>query len=145
MEYKASDELKKMIGQFEGIELKAYLCPAGVLTIGIGHTKGVKKGDVITREKAYELLEEDIKPIEDYLNDLKICDTQGEFDALVDFIFNLGTGNFKSSTLYKNIKQKRSDKDICNQFKRWVYANGKKLTGLVRRREAECDLWMSGK
>lgn len=145
MEYKASDELKKMIGQFEGIEFKAYRCPAGVLTIGIGHTKGVKKGDVITKEKAYELLEEDVKPIEDYLNSIKICKTQGEFDALVDFIFNLGTGNFKSSTLYKYIKAGRSDREICSQFKRWVYAGGEKLNGLVRRREAECEMWMKNK
>lgn len=145
MEYSASDKLKQLIRSFEGLELKAYLCPAGVLTIGIGHTKGVKKGDVITEKKAYELLEEDIKPIEEYLNKLNVCNTQGEFDALVDFIFNLGVGNFKSSTLYKYIKQKKTDKEICDQLMRWVYAGGKKLSGLVKRREAECDLWMSEK
>ena len=145
MEYKASDELKELIGQFEGLVLKAYRCPAGVLTIGFGHTKGVKAGQTITEEQAYKFLEEDIKPIEKYLNKVNICKTQGEFDALVDFIFNLGLGSFKSSTLYKYIKAGRSDDDICSQFRRWVYANGKKLNGLVRRREAECDLWMSNK
>lgn len=143
MQYKISDKGIRLICSFEGLELKAYLCPAGVWTIGIGHTKNVKKGDVITKEQAIQYFKDDVRPIEDYLNKLDICETQGQFDALVSFIFNLGVGNFKSSTLLKKIKNKASDEEICAQFRRWVYAGGKKLNGLVRRREAECSLWIS--
>lgn len=143
MQYKISDKGIRLICSFEGLELKAYLCPAGVWTIGIGHTKNVKKGDVITKEQAIQYFKDDVRPIEDYLNKLDICETQGQFDALVSFIFNLGVGNFKMSTLFKKIKNKASNGEICAQFRRWVYAGGKKLNGLVRRREAECSLWIS--
>ena len=143
MQYKISDKGVRLICSFEGLELRAYLCPAGVWTIGIGHTKDVKKGDVITKEQAIQYFKDDVRPIEDYLNKLNICETQGQFDALVSFIFNLGVGNFRKSTLLKEIKNKASDDEICAQFRRWVYAGGKKLNGLVRRREAECSLWIS--
>lgn len=143
MQYKISDKGVRLICSFEGLELKAYLCPAGIWTIGIGHTKGVKKGDVITKEQAIQYFKDDVRPIEDYLNKLNICETQGQFDALVSFIFNLGIGNFRKSTLFKKIKNKASNDEICAQFRRWVYAGGKKLNGLVRRREAECSLWIS--
>lgn len=143
MQYKISDKGIELIRSFEGLELKAYLCPAGILTIGIGHTKGVKKGDTITEEQALQYFKDDVEPIENYLNKLNICETQGQFDALVSFIFNLGKGSFSRSTLLKKIKNKASDEEICAQFMRWVYAGGKKLNGLVRRREAECSLWIS--
>ena len=143
MQYKISDKGIELIRSFEGLELKAYLCPAGILTIGIGHTKGVKKGDTITEEQALQYFKDDIEPIENYLNKLNICETQGQFDALVSFIFNLGKGSFSRSTLLKKIKNKASDEEICAQFMRWVYAGGKKLNGLIRRRKAECELWKS--
>lgn len=143
MQYKISDKGIELIRSFEGLELKAYLCPAGILTIGIGHTKGVKKGDTITEEQALQYFKDDVEPIENYLNKLNICETQGQFDALVSFIFNLGKGSFSRSTLLKKIKNKASDEEICAQFMRWVYAGGKKLNGLIRRRKAECELWKS--
>lgn len=143
MQYKISNKGIELIRSFEGLELKAYLCPAGILTIGIGHTKGVKKGDTITEEQALQYFKDDIEPIENYLNKLNICETQGQFDALVSFIFNLGKGSFSRSTLLKKIKNKASDEEICAQFMRWVYAGGKKLNGLIRRRKAECELWKS--
>lgn len=143
MQYKVSDKGIDMICYFEGFRSKAYKCSAGVLTIGYGHTKGVKAGDVITKEQGLQYLREDVEYAEKYVNNLGVCETQGQFDALVDFVFNLGSGALSGSTLLKKIKNKASDKEICKQFRRWVYAGGKKLTGLVRRREAECELWIS--
>lgn len=142
MTYKTSNEALQAICNFEGLRLKAYKCPAGVWTIGVGHTRGVYKGQKITKEQAYEYLRQDIAPIETYLNKQHICKTQGQFDALVDFIFNLGIGNFRSSTLRKYIIAGYSDEKICAQFKRWVYAAGKKLKGLVKRRAWECEMWV---
>lgn len=139
---KTSNECVNAIINFEGLRLKAYKCPAGVWTIAVGHTKGVKKGQTITKEQALQYLREDLIPIENYLNKLNVCTSQSKFDALVDFIFNLGIGNFSKSTLLKYILAKRSDEDICNQFRRWVYAGGKKLKGLVKRREWECQMWV---
>ena len=98
-----------LIKKFEGCKLQAYLCPAGVWTIGVGHTKGVKKGMVITQRQAETFLKDDIKPVETLLNGMGINYTQGQFDALTSWIFNLGQGNFKSSTMYKYILAKKSD------------------------------------
>lgn len=143
MQYKVSDKGIDMICFFEGFRAKAYKCPAGIWTIGYGHTKGVKSGDIITKEQGVKYLREDVAFAEKYVNNLGVCETQGQFDALVDFVFNLGSSALKNSTLLKKIKNKASDSEICKQFRRWVYAGGKKLTGLVRRREAECELWIS--
>jgi len=76
------------------------------------------------------------------LNKINICTTQGQFDALTDFIYNLGIGAFSKSTLLKYILAKRPTEQILNQFRRWVYAGGKKLKGLVKRREWECQMWV---
>ena len=86
-----------LVKSFEGLYTKAYKCPAGVWTIGYGHTKGVKRGQRITKEQAVEYLKWDIQPIINYLNKLNVCKTQGQFGALVSFIFNLGVGNFQKS------------------------------------------------
>ena len=139
--YRTSNEAVTAICNFEGVSLKAYKCPAGVWTIGYGHTKGVYKGQKITQEQAVQYLKQDIAPIENYLNKVNLCKTQGQFDALIDFIFNLGVTNFKNSTLYKYIVKKYSNDAICKQFMRWVYAGGKKLNGLVKRRSWECEMW----
>ena len=143
MQYKVSDKGIDILKQFEGFRNKAYLDSVGVPTIAWGHTKGVKLGMKCDEEQGEKWLKEDIEPIENYLNTIPELDTQGKFDACIDFCYNLGIGNFKSSTLLKKIKNKASDSEICKQFRRWVYAGGKKLTGLVRRREAECELWIS--
>ena len=143
MQYKVSDNGIDILIQFEGFRNKAYLDSVGVPTIAWGHTKGVKLGMKCDEEQGEKWLKEDIEPLENYLNTIPELDTQGKFDACVDFCYNLGIGNFKSSTLLKKIKNKASDNEICKQFRRWVYAGGKKLTGLVRRREAECELWIS--
>lgn len=138
---KASEECINAIKGFETLELKAYKCPAGVLTIGYGHTRGVKKGQVITEIQADVLLKGDILNVENSLNSMSITFTQGQFDALVDFCFNLGMVKFIGSTLYTKILVHASDDEIAAQFRRWVYASGKKLNGLVKRREWEVQQW----
>ena len=132
---RASEYCINAIKGFETLELKAYRCPAGVLTIGYGHTRGVKEGQVITEIQADVLLKGDILNVEKSLNSMSITFTQGQFDALVDFCFNLGMVKFTGSTLYTKILVHASDDEIAEQFRRWVYGGGKKLDGLVKRRE----------
>lgn len=124
------------IANFEGYRQKAYRCPSGVLTIGYGHTKGVKEGDTISYREAGDLLKADI---EEVATAVEKCGelTQGQFDALVSFVFNVGEGNFNKSTLKKKVLKNRFDKSIGNEFRKWVYSNGHKLDGLVKRREWE--------
>lgn len=143
MNFNISNTAIKGICSFEGCKLTSYKCPAGVWTIGYGHTNGVKKGQRITNEQAISYLKQDIQPIIAYLNKLGMCNTQGQFDAIVDFIFNLGVGSFQKSTLYKYVKQHKSDDEICKQFMRWTYAGGKQLQGLIKRRQWECNMWRS--
>ena len=138
---KTSDELLNKIKEFEGFSNTAYTCAGGVVTIGYGHTKGVRINDRCTRNEAEQWLREDLAPIEAYLNTIPEVDTQGKYDALCSFIFNLGMGNFKSSTLLKKIKAGAPTEDIQAEFKRWVYAKKKVLKGLVKRREWEARRW----
>ena len=133
----------ELIKRFEHLMLNAYKCPAGVWTIGYGHTSGVEAGMEITEEQAEVLLVNDIKPIEALLNGLMLHLNQNQFDALVSFIFNVGADAFLRSTLLRRIKEGVGAKDIEAQFMRWVYADGKRLSGLIRRRIAEADLYNS--
>lgn len=138
---RASNECINAIKGFETLELKAYKCPSGVLTIGYGHTRGVKRGQVITKVQADVLLKGDILNVEKSLNSMSITFTQGQFDALVDFCFNMGMVKFIGSTLYTKILVHATDDEITAQFRRWVYGGGKKLDGLVKRREWEVQQW----
>lgn len=142
MEYRASDTLIQAVKQFEGLRLKAYRCPAGIWTIGYGHTRGVKAGQQITREQADSLLVGDLLPFVQYVNRLGVCKTQGQFDALVDFCFNLGQAALGSSALLQRIRINADDATICKEFRRWVHSGGKVLAGLKKRREWECEQWM---
>ena len=137
----ASDLLIKKITEFEGFSNTAYRCPAGKWTCGIGHTLGVTATTTCTRKEAEQWLKEDLAPVEAYVNTIEQVRTQGQYDALVDFAYNLGLGNLKSSTLLRKIKEGAPTGDIQEQFRRWVYAGGKKLKGLVRRREWEAQRW----
>lgn len=139
---KTSDQGLALIRQFEGCVLRAYKCPAGVWTIGIGHTIGVNPGDKITEQEAVRLLGQDIRPIEQRLNETFPWLSQNQFDALVSFVFNLGWTAFRGSTLYRRIKAKAGDRLVCEQMLRWVYANQQVLLGLMKRRVAEANLWM---
>jgi lysozyme len=132
---------KSLIKDFEGLRLDAYRCPAGVPTIGYGHTKGVKMGQKITNEQAEDFLIEDIAPIERFLNGMSINFRQEQFDALVSSIFNLGLERFSSSTLFKRIISNASDEEITEQIVKWIYAGGQPLVGLKRRRIAEANMW----
>lgn len=141
--YKASDELAAAVRQFEGLRLRAYRDTAGVLTIGYGHTTGVKATDRITERQADEYLSFDLWVAGRYVNSLGVAKTQGQYDALTDFVFNLGWRSLRSSTLLRKIEAGAKTEDIQKEFRRWVYAGKKKLAGLVKRREWEAQRWAS--
>ena len=138
---KASNILINKLKEFENLSLTTYKDDAGVLTIGYGHTRGVKPGQRITEKQAESLLKGDLAEAERYVNSLKLNLTQGQFDALVDFAYNVGTGDLAGSTLLAKIRAKAPTAEIQKQFKRWVYAKGKKLGGLVKRRAWEAQRW----
>ena len=133
-----------LIKQFEGCRLTVYRCPAGVLTIGYGHTGAdVKEGQTITQEQAEKFLRSDLVVHCNNVSGLvKVPLNQNQFDALVSFEYNIGYGNFKSSTLLRLLNQ-GDYKGAAEQFKRWRYANGKVLSGLITRRQKEKDLFIS--
>lgn len=136
----------ELVKEFEGCLLKAYLCPAGVWTIGYGHTKGVRKGQTCTQAQADAWLREDLRESEQAVGRLVTVKLNGnEFSALVSFVFNVGSGNFRTSTLLSRLN--RGDYlSVPDQLARWNKATvrGRKvvLPGLVRRRAAEAALWL---
>ena len=138
---KISEEGISLIKRFEGCRLEAYKCSAEVLTIGYGHTGGVKEDDTITQEEADKLLKADVFKFEKNVEDnVKVELNQSQFDALVAWTFNLGVGNLRSSTML----QKLNNEDytsVPSEMKRWNKAGGKTLDGLIRRREAESLLF----
>lgn len=131
-----------LIKTFEGCKLFAYRDSVGIPTIGWGHVKDVKMGMSITQKQAEEFLKSDIKPVERLLNGMGINYTQNQFDALTSWIFNLGEGNFKKSTMYKNIVARKSDVEITDQMVKWVNAGGRPLLGLKKRRVAEANMFL---
>jgi lysozyme len=139
-----SQEGLSLIKRFEGCELEAYKCAAGVWTIGYGSTKGVKEGDTVSQEEADKLLLHEMEEYEGYINDMVNVDLeQNQFDAMVSWVFNLGPTNLKASTLLKVLNAKDYE-GVPAQIKRWNKAGGKVLQGLIRRREAE-SLLFAGK
>lgn len=136
---KISDNGIEIIKKFEGCQLTAYRCPAGVLTIGYGHTKGVKEGQKITKKKAEQLLREDLERFETHVNSYrkKYKFNQNEFDALVSFAFNIGSIN--QLTNYG----KRNKGMIADKMLLYTKAGGKQLSGLVKRRKAEHKLFIT--
>ena len=152
---KTSDEGLELIKQFEGLRLEPYRCSAGVLTIGYGHTHNVKHTDIITKIKAEQYLREDVAHAEDVVNSsVRVELNQHQYDALIDFVFNLGGRNFKKSTLLKKINNRKSNDEICIEFRKWdkcsitKIINGQRvvvkesLPGLTKRRDAEVHLWL---
>ena len=131
-----------LIKSFEGCRLEAYRDAVGVLTIGYGHTAGVKVGEKITQAKADELLAGDLARFEtrvNYWNDKKYFFNQNEFDALVSFAFNCGNGNLDG--LLKNGKNSRGQ--IADDSLLFIHAGGKVLNGLVKRRKKERELFLT--
>ncbi len=135
-----------LIKQFEGLELKAYPDPATGAepwTIGIGHTGGVRPGDVITEARAEQLLRQDVGRFELAVRKYCPVTTQPQFDALVSFAFNVGEDNLKDSTL-RRMHNEGNYSGAAGQFGRWNKANGRVMAGLTRRRAAEASLYRSG-
>lgn len=136
-----------LITSFEDLELKAYLCPAGVWTIGFGTTvypdgTKVKKGDKCTAEQAKAYFAYDLKRFETAVNSgLTILVNQNQFDALVSLTYNIGETAFKKSTLLAKLN-KGDLKGAAEQFSVWNKGGGQVLKGLVRRRTAESELFL---
>jgi GH24 family phage-related lysozyme (muramidase) len=139
----------KLIKEFEGCKLKAYQCPAGVWTIGIGSTH-YGDGTPVTKNRtlpnegaAMALLAATIGQYEKAVNATGVELTQNEYDALVCLCYNIGAGNFFKSTLVKMLKAGDDKAEIAKQFLRWDKAGGKPLAGLTRRRNAEAELFLT--
>ena len=135
-----------LIQEFEGRRLEAYKCPAGIWTIGYGHTSAagapeVKPGMVITKQEANDILIRDLVKYENAVDRLvKVPLTQNQFDALVSFAFNVGEGALAKSTLLKKLNAGNYDA-VPAELMKWTKGGGKELPGLVRRRRAEAAMW----
>jgi lysozyme len=138
------------ITKHEGLSLKPYLCPAKIPTIGYGNTyysdgKRVTLLDKdITKQQAFEMFKEIANRFAKRVDELVTSDiNQNQFNALVSFAYNVGTGNFSSSTLLKKINKNPNDLTLKAEFLRWNKAGGKVLNGLTNRRNEEADLYFS--
>lgn len=134
----------ELICRYEGFRKEAYRCPAGVWTIGYGHTgPEVCSGLTTTREEALQWLKRDVAWAEKAVNAEGLSLNQDQFDALVSFVFNVGAGNFRSSTLLKKIRENPCSPEIRTEFARWNKAKGSVLPGLVLRRKEEAELYFN--
>ncbi len=147
---KASINCFSIIKEFEGFRSEPYYCPAKVITIGFGSTRyadGTKvsmKDRSLTESEALELLKVTIVQYELAVDAYCRDDiNQNQFDALVDFAYNVGVGNLKSSTLLRKVNINPKDPTIANEFNKWIHADGKIMTGLVKRRSREANLYFS--
>lgn len=133
-----SEEGLSLTRHFESCRLKAYWDELGeVWTIAWGHTRNVQRGDVCTQDQANRWLAEDILEVATPINHHSAVQlTQGQFDALVDFAYNLSYPALRGSTLWRMVQQNNTI-GAALQFERWIYAKGKKVAGLLRRRRAE--------
>lgn len=149
MKYTPSPKCYALIKNFEGCELTAYLCPAGIPSIGYGSTfyadgKHVKLGDRITQIQAEELLPKIVLKFSLEVNNrLKHPVTQGQFDALVSLCYNIGIGNFAKSTLLGLLNKGADKLQIASEFLKWNKSKGVILEGLIKRRNAERLLFLS--
>ena len=143
-----SDNGMRLLEQFEGLRLEAYLDSAGIATIGWGSIKypngnKVKLGDKITKAQAKQYKLHDLKEFESTVNtSVKVPLTQNQYDALVSLSYNIGSGAFKNSTLLKKLNS-GDYKGAAEQFLAWNKSGGKKVQGLVNRREAEQKLFLA--
>lgn len=138
----------EIIGNAEGCRREPYQCPADVLTVGIGSTAAsgnaiVKKhytdAEIATRWVAD--IQHAERCVNRYANGENL--TQGQFEALTSLTFNVGCGRLKNSTIYRLAREGKQTA-LCNEFRRWIYAGGKPLQGLINRREQERDLCLTG-
>lgn len=140
MVMKISEAGIKLICKWEEFRGYAYVCPAGLWTIGYGHTGRVKPTDKIDLSQGEAYLRQDLEIVERCLNALELELNQNQYDALCSLIFNIGTGNFLRSTLLKHLQAKQYDKASA-EFLKWRKANGKVLKGLEARRKDEQELF----
>lgn len=144
-EVKISERGLDLIKEHEGLRLTAYPDPASggdPWTIGYGSTRGVKRGMTITKEQADQRLRQDVQEAESAVSRLIPIRTQGQHDALVSFVFNLGANSLKESTL-RRLHNEGNYAAAANEFARWKFAAGKVMPGLVRRRADEKALYLS--
>lgn len=140
---KSRRSLIEKIKEFEGF-LSSYSSKLdGHATIGYGHVGKVNYGQPISREQAEVLLLLDVRKIERQIDALKLGLSIERYEAVVDFVYNLGICNFEGSTLYKLMKKNPDDTRIKNEFQRWVYCNGRMLEGLKKRRLWEAEHYFS--
>lgn len=134
-----------LLKHFEGFELQAYKCAAGVWTIGVGHTGPyVVEGLQISEIQVEEFLKSDLRIFEDVVvTHVKVPINQNQFDALVCFVFNIGRNAFFSSSLLKLLNDGADKKIVAAEFQRWNKVDGKVIEGLTRRRKAESDLFLT--
>lgn len=139
---KPSPACRALVRNAEGCRLQAYLCPAGVPTIGVGHTRGVKLGDRCSVQQADVWLTQDLEDAAAAVATLvKVPVSQGQFDALVSFVFNLGARRLAESTLLI-LLNKKDYAGAAEQLPLWVRSNGQVLKGLQDRRAAEQALFL---
>jgi lysozyme len=137
----------KLMHEFEGLKLTAYLCPAKKWTIGYGNTyyesgRPVKEGDTITKERAEKLFESIANDFAIRVRSLlKVTLNENQFSALVCFTYNVGVANLRPSTLLRKVNASPNDPTIFAEFLKWNKAGGKVLSGLTRRRQAEANLY----
>ncbi|MBQ8635685.1 lysozyme [bacterium] len=136
------EKVKKFLKKEEGYSENAYQDTGGVWTIGYGHTKNVKPGDKITKEQADNLFREDLSVHTDSLKHVKIKLSENEKAALSSFIYNIGGTRFYNSDMLKKLNN-GDKKGAANEFERWVYDNKKIQKGLVNRRKAEKELFLT--
>jgi len=131
----------EIVKQCEVLRLKSYLCPAGLWTVGYGHTHDVHPGMMISIDTAEHLLINDLHTSAISVDGLvKVSLSDNQFSALVSFAFNVGSGAFGKSTLLRKLNAGNYDA-VPAELKRWVRGGGKMLAGLVARREKESELW----
>jgi lysozyme len=131
-----------LIRKHEGLRFRAYRCPTGKVTIGYGHTRTAKEGQVISKAAAESLLMEDVEDAEKIVDRLvNVPLNQNQFDALVSFVFNIGAGKFGSSTLLKRLNA-GNYAGAAKEFSRWVFGGGVRLAGLANRRADEKTLFL---
>lgn len=129
---------KKLTKKFEGLRLKAYADGNGNMTIGYGHRiRTEERKKTISIVEAEKLFLEDMNEVEKQVTAEELNLNQHQFDAVCDFVYNVGIGNFRQSTLIKLIKENRNNIAIAKEFMKWIYIKGKKSDGLVHRREVE--------
>jgi GH24 family phage-related lysozyme (muramidase) len=140
---KTSEVGRELIKEFEGCKQVAYQDSVGVWTIGYGHTKDVYEGQLAIKKTCDRFLEEDLDEFEGYVDSyVKVELNQNQFDALVAWTFNLGPGNLSESTMLRKLNEGDYDA-VPDEMRRWNKAGGEVLNGLVRRRDAEANLFSS--